>query len=173
MPDSSPHALIVSRRERRSGKLRGRRPGAGRRGALLVCSVIAIAAAVLTATGRDASASGTPSNPCSLITNAQIRAITHRAVVRRTLAPLGPTCIYQFRHAGEITILIERINFARAVSAMRNRTHVSVRARSAYCGQVGQPTLYVSLPAGKVLAVTAGCTTARSIARIAVGPLLG
>lgn len=172
MPQSSHRPAVVSHRPRRLGSIAACIPAGVRRRALVALGVIAASGSALTVFGSAALASGSTTNPCALITKGQIQAITHHTVVKRTLAPLGPTCIYELRHATEITLLIERTNFARAAGEMRNRTHVSVHARSAYCGRVGEPTLYVSLPAGKILAVTAGCSVARRIATIAVGVLL-
>jgi len=111
-------------------------------------------------------------NPCGLVTVKQMQSLTHRNVRKRTLAPLGPTCIYVFNGSPqEVTISVEHASFSQLTRQMRKRKRVTVLRRQAYCGEVGQATLYVSLPSGRVLDVVAGCSVGQRIAAIAVARL--
>ena len=112
------------------------------------------------------------SGPCSLLSTKQVETITGRTVKRRTLAPLGPTCIYQFRRGSEITLVVEAVSFSRVSRQLRDRTRTSVGHRSAACGKLGETVMYVSLPAGRVLAIQASCSVAGRIGAIAVRKLV-
>ncbi len=131
-------------------------------------AVVLACSGCLAAAGALARTADVARNPCGLVTVRQIESITHRTVTKRTLAPLGPTCIYALRGAREITIVVESGNFTALARVLRNRTRVHVRSRAAYCGRIGQSTLYVSLASGKVLAVSAGCSVAEKIAAAAL-----
>jgi len=110
-----------------------------------------------------------PVQPCSLVSVRQMQTITKLRVAKRVLAPLGPTCIYSFtKTKAEITLTIETRNFSSVASQMTARKRVSVQRREGYCGKVGLPTLYVSLPHRRVLAIAAGCTVAQKIAAVAL-----
>lgn len=98
-----------------------------------------------------------PVDPCSLVSRAEAQAIVGRPIGTPVDAPLGPTCIYQPAGAKSfITLKVESIDLAAIKPQIRNRTQL-IRGHTAYCGSYGQPTTFVPLAAGRVLAVTAPC----------------
>jgi hypothetical protein len=108
-------------------------------------------------------------NPCSLVSVQQMRAITRLHVVKRTLAPLGPTCIYTFtKRSPEITVAVAPHTLSLAARHMAAPKRVSIERHQALCGRLGEQTLLVSLPHGQVLTIVAGCATARKIAAVAL-----
>jgi hypothetical protein len=108
-------------------------------------------------------------DPCSLVSVQQMRTITRLHVAKRVLAPLGPTCIYTFtRHSSEITVAVAPHTLSLAARHMAAPKRVSIERHQARCGRLGEPTLLVSLPHGRVLTIVAGCTTARKIAAVAL-----
>ncbi len=116
--------------------------------------------------------SGAP-DPCTLVTQAQAQAILGVAVAAPVQAPLGPTCIY--RPAGAhtfVTMTVESVDFAKIKAHIRGRTQFAVVGHTAYCGTYGQPTVFVALSVGRVLAVTAPCVTGARFAAAAL-PRLG
>jgi hypothetical protein len=77
-----------------------------------------------------------PFNPCSLVTVKQVQTITHLRVLKQTVAPLGPTCIYTFRGSKtEITVAVETRSFSAVARQMKSRKRVSVHSREGYCGR--------------------------------------
>jgi hypothetical protein len=111
-------------------------------------------------------------NPCSLVSRSEAQTITGRAVAASTEAPLGPTCIYEFRGSkAEITLAVESMSLSQATNHLRNRTPINVRTRHGYCGRLGTGTLFVPLPGGHVLNVTAPCSVAQRFATLALGRL--
>jgi hypothetical protein len=119
----------------------------------------------------DRSAAG--HNPCSLVSRAQAQTILGKAIGPLVEAPLGPTCIYRPVGAKRfVTLTVESIDIARVRAQIRNRTQLDVAGRTAYCGTYGQPTVFVPLASGRVLAVTASCAIGAKFAAEAV-PRLG
>jgi hypothetical protein len=84
-------------------------------------------------------------------------------------APLGPTCIYRPAGAGSlVTLTVGSSDFARVKPHLRNRTELKVDGRTAYCGDYGQATTFVSLASGRILTVTAPCAVGVQFAAKAV-----
>ncbi len=110
------------------------------------------------------------SRPCSLVTRAQARDITGAPIVEPLEAPQGPTCIYQTGRGEQyITLAAQDAHIDQLRDQMRGRTAVSVAGRAGYCGSVGgQPLLYVRLPDGRTLVVTAPCEIAKRFAALAL-----
>jgi len=114
-----------------------------------------------------------PLNPCTLISAADAQAIVGAALVTKSEAPLGPTCILSFKgqHA-DVTLAIERIGLTSTVHVMRSPRRVTIGGFRAYCGTLGMQTLLVSLGQGRVLDVTApSCTIATALAAKALAGL--
>jgi hypothetical protein len=118
----------------------------------------------------DVSATGAkPINPCSLVSTAEAKTITGGAITQRVEAPLGPTCIYRGTGAkANITLAVELQSFSQITRTMRGGRAVTLNSRRAYCGRLGAQMLFVRLPAGQVLNVTAPCTIARRFAAVAL-----
>jgi hypothetical protein len=112
-------------------------------------------------------------NPCTLVSVSEAEAITGGPIAGRIEAPLGPTCIY--RRAGSktnITLAVEATSFASVTHGMTKPTKVLVKGRSAYCGKLGAQMLFVPLPDGTVLNVTAPCAVAQRFAATALSRLV-
>jgi len=107
-------------------------------------------------------------NPCTLVTAAQAESITGASAVGIVEAPSGPTCIYTPRGpaAGrsEITLTVEPVKFSVAISHLAARTASTIEGMQADCGTLGRPTMFVRLPKGAVLLITAPCAQARRFA---------
>ena len=111
-------------------------------------------------------------NPCSLVSRSEAQTITGRAVAASTEAPLGPTCIYELRGSkAVITLAVESTTLSQATNHMRDRTPIDIRTRHGYCGRLGAGMLFVPLPGGQVLNVTAPCSVAQRFATLALGRL--
>lgn len=111
-------------------------------------------------------------NPCALVSSAQARAILGRPVGTPVEAPLGPTCIYRAVGAKSfITVAVEPNDLANVSGRLRDRRQLKVGGRAAYCGIYGQPTVFVALADGRVLAVTASCTVGVKFAADAMSRL--
>jgi hypothetical protein len=96
--------------------------------------------------------------PCKLVSKAEARAIVGGPIATPQEAPLGPTCIYQPLGAKSfITLAVETVDFAKTKSQIRHLSRVTVRGRTAYCGDYGRPTTFVPLARGQVLNITAPC----------------
>jgi hypothetical protein len=127
-------------------------------------------AAIVSLTFASAGAARQP-GPCSLVSEKQVATVVGAAVSKQVLAPLGPTCIYKFKHnRKQLTIALGTERFSSLVAQIprRKRRRVSVRGHTGYCGVLGQPILYVSLAHKQVLTITASCPDARKLAAIAV-----
>jgi hypothetical protein len=105
------------------------------------------------------------SRPCSLVTKTQASAIIGRPIVEPLEAPQGPTCIYRTA-AGTpyITLAVQKVDVASLKKQLRNARTVSISGSSAYCGTYGRQMLYLPLGAGRVLSVSAPCSTAARFA---------
>ena len=123
---------------------------------------------------RQSSKPATRFSPCSLVTRGQAGAILGARVLAPFEAPQGPTCIYRSKsgHAF-VTLAVQPLDFDTARRRLRGGAAVDVAGRSAYCGRAGQPTLYVKLPRGRVLSVSATCSIAQKFAARAVAQLRG
>jgi hypothetical protein len=130
---------------------------------------------LVAATSKDdsGSAAAIRINPCRLVSVSEAEAITGGPISGRVEAPLGPTCIY--RQAGsktDITLAVETTTFASATHGMSKPTKVLIKGRSAYCGKLGAQMLFVPLPDGTVLNVTAPCAVAQRFAATALSRLI-
>lgn len=110
-------------------------------------------------------------NPCTLVSLREAQSITGGAVAARHEAPLGPTCVYTIRGSRPITLAVESLNFSQVSRQMSNRRTVVLGGRASYCGHLGPSMLFVPLPAGEVLNVTAPCGVAQQFASLALGRL--
>jgi hypothetical protein len=111
-------------------------------------------------------------NPCTLVRTSEAQAITGQAIAARIEAPLGPTCIYRFAGSkSQITLSIESASFSQIKHQLTKRKSVTVGSRQAYCGSLGTKMLFVRLPGGRVLHVTAPCAIAQHFAAAALGRL--
>jgi hypothetical protein len=107
-------------------------------------------------------------NPCTLVTFAEARTIAG-GVIGATEAPLGPTCIYKRTNTKtNITLAVELQSFAQVTKHMQQRKSVTIGSREAYCGTLGSKMLFVPLPSGQVLNVTAPCSVAKQFAALAL-----
>jgi hypothetical protein len=103
--------------------------------------------------------------PCNLVTAAQAHAIFGAPVQSPLEAPQGPTCIYRTKSGkGFVTLAVQSADLARLKRQARRPQRVDVGSRAAFCGTLGQPTLYVSLSRGRVLSIAAPCETAKQFA---------
>ena len=110
-----------------------------------------------------------PLNPCTLVSLSQANAITGGAVLGRVEAPLGPTCIYHLGSAkSDVTIALESMSFSQVAHQMRGRNSVLVGGRRGYCGTLGPQMLFLPLPRGRILNVTAPCAQAQRFAAAAL-----
>jgi hypothetical protein len=97
-------------------------------------------------------------NPCELVSKAEAQVIIGAPIAPPQEAPLGPTCIYQpLGPKGSVTLAIEAIDFARLKPQIRKTVRLMVAGHTAFCGDYGRPTVFVPLPGGRVLNVTAPC----------------
>lgn len=110
--------------------------------------------------------------PCNLVTKSQASEIVGAHVREPLEAPQGPTCIYR-SEAGKsfITVAIQTVNFAKLRPQLRQPQRVDLAGRTAYCGQYGQPMLYLPLPRGRVLTIAGPCRVARQFAATALRQL--
>jgi hypothetical protein len=111
-------------------------------------------------------------NPCTLVSVTVAETITGGPIAGRVEAPLGPTCIYKRGSSKtDITLAVESASFARVTRGMTKPVMVLVNGRKAYCGTLGTQMLFVPLPDGAVLNVTAPCAVARRFAATALSRL--
>jgi hypothetical protein len=99
------------------------------------------------------------------VTRAQAQAIVGAALRGSKEAPLGPTCVFDFKGgSAAITLAIESLSFPKTVRQMKKSTRLVVGGLQADCGSLGMQMLFVSLSGGRVLNVTAPCPIARAFA---------
>jgi hypothetical protein len=126
-------------------------------------------------TGSDETATGgaRPLNPCALVTRAEAGAILGRQIAKITNAPQGPTCIYQPRGAAKnsVTLAVEAVDVAVVRKQSRVLSQVKLAGRPAYCVKLGAVKMFVALPGGRALNVTAPCQMAASFATKALARL--
>jgi len=107
--------------------------------------------------------------PCNLVTKAQAGAIVGAPQQDPLEAPQGPTCIYRSRDGKRfVTLAVQSVAFSKLKHQMHKRQQVSVSNKTAFCGMLGQPILYVPLSGSRVLSVAAPCQVARKFAARAV-----
>jgi len=112
-------------------------------------------------------------SPCNLVSKAQAKAITGRAIEDVVEAPQGPTCIYRGKQdqAGYVTLAVQTQPFAAMKNALRRRQAVDVGAQAAYCGTSGRPVLFAQVDEHRVLSVSAPCAIAKRFAKTAIARL--
>ena len=107
--------------------------------------------------------------PCNLVTKAQAGAIVGAAQQDPLEAPQGPTCIYRSRDGKRfVALAVQSVAFSKLKRQMHKRQRVAVSDKTAFCGMLGQPILYVPLSGRRVLSVAAPCQVARKFAARAV-----
>jgi hypothetical protein len=107
--------------------------------------------------------------PCNLVPRAKAGAIMGADLKEPLEAPQGPTCIYQTRSGSEmVTVSVQALDFEGVRSQLRRAQPVSVDGQTAWCGQHGQPMLYMPLAQGEVLAVAGQCAIAKRFAASAL-----
>jgi hypothetical protein len=110
--------------------------------------------------------------PCNLVTQAQARAIFGAPVKAPVEAPQGPTCVYRTATGdGFVAIAVQSLDFRDVKPLLRQRRAVDAAGRTAFCGQYGQPMLYVPLARDRVLSVAGPCAQAKRFAARAVREL--
>jgi hypothetical protein len=107
--------------------------------------------------------------PCNLVTKAQAGAIVGAPLQDPLEAPQGPTCIYRSQDGKRfVTLAVQSVAFSKLKHQMHKRQQVTVSNKTAFCGMLGQPILYVPLTGSRVLSVAAPCQVARKFAARAV-----
>jgi hypothetical protein len=107
--------------------------------------------------------------PCNLVTKAQAGAIVGAPLQDPLEAPQGPTCIYRSQDGKRfVTLAVQSVAFSKLKHQMHKRQQVAVSNKTAFCGMLGQPILYVPLSGRRVLSVAAPCQVARKFAATAV-----
>jgi hypothetical protein len=107
--------------------------------------------------------------PCNLVTKAQAGAIVGAPLQDPLEAPQGPTCIYRSQDGKRfVTLAVQSVPFSKLKHQMHKRQQVAVSNKTAFCGVLGQPILYVPLSGRRVLSVAAPCKVARKFAVTAV-----
>jgi hypothetical protein len=107
--------------------------------------------------------------PCNLVTKAQAGAIVGAPLQDPLEAPQGPTCIYRSQDGKRfVTLAVQSVPFSKLKHQMHKRQQVTVSNKTAFCGMLGQPILYVPLSGRRVLSVAAPCQVARKFAARAV-----
>jgi hypothetical protein len=111
-------------------------------------------------------------SPCNLVSRSQAKAIVKAPVDELVEAPQGPTCIYQSpESASFVTLSVQPGAVDQLKRRLGDRKAVDVADRTAYCGRLGQPQLYVPLSGGRVLTVSARCAVATRFAATALRQL--
>lgn len=110
--------------------------------------------------------------PCNLVTRAQASAIVGARLREPLEAPQGPTCIYRSETGRAfVTVAVQTVNFSQLRPQLRQPRQVDLSGRTAYCGQYGQPMLYLPLSRGRVLTIAGECRVARRFAATALRQL--
>jgi hypothetical protein len=121
-----------------------------------------LAAAALFVLATSATAAAT--SPCSLVTNAQATRIVGTKTLKQSQGPLGPTCIYSFKHKPTVTLTIEALPLSKAIASVPHGRRFKLQGRVSYCGTGGHRVLFASLPHSRVLSVLATCGIAKQFA---------
>ena len=110
--------------------------------------------------------------PCNLVSERQAAAIVGAPIEQPLEAPQGPTCIYRSRDGKSfVTVGVQQVGFDTLMRRLRQREKVDVGSRAAYCGNHGQPMLYLPLRGGEVLSIAGECGVARRFAAKALPQL--
>jgi hypothetical protein len=72
-----------------------------------------------------------------------------------------------------ITLAVQSLEFSKLKRRIHKRQPVSISDASAFCGVLGSPVVYVSLPKHRVVSVGAPCDVGRRFATTALGRLKG
>jgi hypothetical protein len=132
-------------------------------------------AATNPATSDDHNAPITLPNPCKLVSLSEAKTITDGAISGTAEAPLGPTCVYKLQGAkgakGDITLALESSSLSQATKHMTRRHEITVKGRHGLCGKLGSQMVYVPVPGGQVLHITAPCGLGQQFAAFALGRL--
>ncbi len=132
-------------------------------------------AAINPATNDDHNPAITLPNPCKLVSLSEAKTITDGAISGTTEAPLGPTCVYRLQGAkganGDITMALESSSLSQATKHMTRRHEITVKGRHGLCGKLGSQMVYVPVPGGQVLHITAPCGVGQQFAALALGRL--
>ena len=113
-------------------------------------------------------------NPCDLVTRGEANAIFGGAIVSKTEAPLGPTCILKLQGKRPmVTLTVERLSIAKLGSQFKGAERLAIADHQGLCGKLGRPMLFVSIGGGQVLNVTAPCAAAKALAAKAIGRIEG
>jgi hypothetical protein len=103
--------------------------------------------------------------PCNLVSEDEAQAIFGSATAAPLEARQGPTCIYRTRSGkGFVTLAVQSVRFEQIRPLLRQPRQVAVSDRVAYCGQHGQPMLYMPLSGSRVLSVAGPCPVAARFA---------
>jgi hypothetical protein len=112
--------------------------------------------------------------PCNLVTKAQAQAIVGQPFRDPLEAPRGPTCLYRTKDGKRlITLAVQPLELARLKGRVHDRRQVKVADRTAFCGTLGAPVVYVALSKTRVLSVAAPCDVGTRFATTAVRRLDG
>jgi hypothetical protein len=112
--------------------------------------------------------------PCNLVTKAQAQAIVGQPFRVPLEAPRGPTCIYRTKDGTSlITLAVQPLELAKLKGRLHDRRQVKVADRTAFCGTLGAPVVYVALSKTRVLSVAAPCDVGTRFATTAVRRLDG
>jgi hypothetical protein len=132
-------------------------------------------AAINPATNDDHNPAISLPNPCKLVSLSEAKTITDGAISGTTEAPLGPTCVYKLQGAkgakGDITLALESSSLSQATKHMTRRHEITVKGRHGLCGKLGSQMVYVPVPGGQVLHITAPCGLGQQFAALALGRL--
>jgi hypothetical protein len=110
--------------------------------------------------------------PCTLVSRADASAILGTKVRKPLEAPQGPTCIYRSDDKRRfITLAVQSADLVQLKRQVRKPERVVVSDRTGFCGEYGQPMLYVPLARGEVLSVAGPCGVARRFAAKALEQL--
>ncbi len=113
-----------------------------------------------------------PTNPCTLLTRAQVQSASGRPAARPALAPLGPTCVFpQMGTGAEVTIAVELAVFNKLKPHIHKLSELTIGGRTAYCGVYGTRIVYVPLPMDRLLTITAPCAVGAKLASDALPKL--
>jgi hypothetical protein len=109
-------------------------------------------------------------DPCELLTRSEVSAAVGDPIVSRTVAPLGPTCIFKLRgKRPAVTLTVERMSISKLGSQFKGAQKLAIADHQGLCGKLGRQTLFVSVGNGEVLNITAPCAAAKALATRAIG----
>jgi hypothetical protein len=67
-----------------------------------------------------------------------------------------------------ITLTVERSTLGATANRLKSSQRTAIRGHVAFCGTLGRPMLFVPVGGGRILNVTAPCTTAKAFAATAL-----